>query len=212
MEKEIVILTKSSKHGGCCVAGIDLSNGEWIRLVSDNKETNGALSASDICYNNGELCEPLDVVRVSILNSAPLAYQPENHLIDSSTYWVKLGTMEICDITSIHPPERHTFLYGNTEPFVTEDQILDLGYSLVLIEISELVITHSTSPYSGKPRTKARFTYNGRRYNYISVTDPDYYSVPNNTRIDNAFVVVSLPDEALPEDCFYKFVAKIFPI
>ena len=29
MKKNIIILTKSIKHGGFCVAGIDTDNGEW---------------------------------------------------------------------------------------------------------------------------------------------------------------------------------------
>ena len=37
MIKQICILTKSYKHGGYCVAGIDINTKEWIRLVnSDN--------------------------------------------------------------------------------------------------------------------------------------------------------------------------------
>lgn len=33
MEKEIIILTKSAKYGGLCVAGVDFKTGEWVRLV-----------------------------------------------------------------------------------------------------------------------------------------------------------------------------------
>ena len=41
MEKKIIILTKSKKHSGYCVAGIDYETGEWIRLVSSDSETGG---------------------------------------------------------------------------------------------------------------------------------------------------------------------------
>lgn len=50
MEKKIIILTKSKKHSGYCVAGIDYETGEWIRLVSSDLETEGALFRGRI-YN-----------------------------------------------------------------------------------------------------------------------------------------------------------------
>ena len=32
----MIILTKSSKFSAKCVAGINVENGEWVRLVSDD--------------------------------------------------------------------------------------------------------------------------------------------------------------------------------
>ena len=34
----MIILTKSSKFSAKCVAGINVENGEWVRLVSDEAE------------------------------------------------------------------------------------------------------------------------------------------------------------------------------
>ena len=48
MEKEILILTKSCKNGGYCVAGIDLETKKSVRLVSDDQGTQGALSKDDL--------------------------------------------------------------------------------------------------------------------------------------------------------------------
>mgnify|MGYP007105586249 CR=1 FL=1 len=47
MKKEAVILTRSSKIGGYCVAGVDIHTGEWVRFVSDDAKTHGALSRND---------------------------------------------------------------------------------------------------------------------------------------------------------------------
>lgn len=33
MKREVAILTKSSKFGGYCVAGVDINTGEWVRFV-----------------------------------------------------------------------------------------------------------------------------------------------------------------------------------
>lgn len=32
-KREIIVLTKSSKYGGLCVAGVDYNTGHWVRLV-----------------------------------------------------------------------------------------------------------------------------------------------------------------------------------
>lgn len=39
----MIILTKSSKFSAKCVAGINVENGEWVRLVSDDVEKHGAI-------------------------------------------------------------------------------------------------------------------------------------------------------------------------
>ena len=57
MEKKIIILTKSKKHSGYCVAGIDYETGEWIRLVSSDLETEGAVPCEDLQCSNGETLE-----------------------------------------------------------------------------------------------------------------------------------------------------------
>ena len=51
--KEVVILTKSYKNKGYCVAGIDAETGEWIRLVSDDEESHGSLFREHMSYNDG---------------------------------------------------------------------------------------------------------------------------------------------------------------
>ena len=33
MKKDIIVLTKSDKRAGYCVAGIDRLTGEWVRIV-----------------------------------------------------------------------------------------------------------------------------------------------------------------------------------
>ena len=58
MQKEIVILARSVKHGQYCVAGKEIIRktgrlvaGVWIRPVSQHDD--GALSLHDISYSNG---------------------------------------------------------------------------------------------------------------------------------------------------------------
>ena len=211
MKKEVAILTKSSKFGGCCVAGIDLNTGEWVRFVSNDAQTHGALSIRDITYGDGSICKPLDIVLVGVAGAAPLARQPENYLIDSREYWRKTGECRFSDVLSVHPAEVWPYLYGNLSPFVDGEEIDNIGYSLTLVRVSSLTISQTTNAYN-KPKTKASFFYSGKWYNNMSVTAPDFYSVPNGTRFANAYLVISLPDTPFPENCYYKFVAQIFPL
>ena len=78
----MVVLTKSAKNGGHCVAGIDVDTGNWVRLVSNDLNTHGALSDQDMQYQDRSYCTPLDIVSVPIIKACPSQYQPENILID----------------------------------------------------------------------------------------------------------------------------------
>ena len=82
MFKDIIILTKSAKHGKYCVAGIDIKSKSWVRLVSDDVASDGALSNLDIRLSNGKFCKPLDLVRVYIKQAVSESCQTENHLIE----------------------------------------------------------------------------------------------------------------------------------
>ena len=207
MNCTVAILTMSSKTGGYCVAGGEVKNGDWIRLVSDNVYTHGALSSDDIKYKSGGYCKPLDVVQVPIIRYTPLEYQPENVLIDRKEYWKKVDTVLLEDILEIHPPEYHTVLLGNQYSYITEAGIGKVGHSLILVKVEDLIILHPN-----ERSTKATFTYNDTQYNDISVTDPDYYYVQNQWHTDNAILVMSLPESPYNGNYYYKFVAKIFPI
>ena len=207
MERRMVVLTMSSKYGGYCVAGLDITNGKWIRLVSEDVETHGALKQNDVIYQNGMCCSPLDVIQVPVIASRPLQYQPENVLIDSEKRWEKLGVIDLKDVFQMHPPESHPYLLGNQYPYITEEKVGALGYSLVLVKVENFVLTHP-SPM----KTKANFSYRCTEYKNISVTDPVFYTYSDSWFTPEAVLVISLPDSPYPENRFYKFIAKIFPL
>ena len=207
MIREVAILTMSSKNHGFCVAGIDIGNGEWIRLVSDDVDTHGALRKEDVRYSDGGYCKPLDVVRVAIDQYTPIEHQRENALIDSTKYWEKVGTIDIESVLKIHPAEYHDVLLGNQYAYITEAGIYKVSESLILVKVSDLTINHPT-----EWSTKATFTYRGTQYCNMAVTDPEYYAAPNNYHVNSAILVMSLPDSPQNEKYYYKFVAKIFPL
>lgn len=200
----MVVLTKSSKYGGYCVAGLDVSTGQWVRLVSTDAKKNGALAAWDVQYEDNRFCEPLDVVKVPVLNCQPEPFQPENVLIDTSQRWHFLKKTNLQRLTLWHPLEDYRFLFGNTASALTENEISSLGHSLLMVRVSGLTLTHPDNR-----STKADFVFNLVSYHNISVTDPNFYTAPDGARIDDAVIVMSLP--SIPfRGLYYKFIAKIF--
>lgn len=87
MEKQVIILTKSAKYGGLCVAGVDFITGEWIRLVTRG---GGQITRNIMRYQDGSSVEILDCVRVNILGSAATSIQPENVYLDTSKNIIKI--------------------------------------------------------------------------------------------------------------------------
>lgn len=209
MNYTVAILTKSSKNGGYCVAGIDIKNGNWVRLVSNDEDTHGALSEDDILYQDGSTCTPLDIVEIPIIELSPSKYQPENVLIDTEYYWNKLDIISLKNLLEIHPPEHHNVLLGNPYPYITEAKIENVGHSLILVKVTDLIITQKE--VDKKVKAKATFMYDNTQYENISITDPDYYSAPNHYTIATAILVMSLPGHPYNKK-YYKFIAKIFPI
>lgn len=204
---EMVVLTKSAKNGGHCVAGIDVDTGNWVRLVSNDLNTHGALSNQDMQYQDRSYCTPLDIVSVPIIKACPSQYQPENILIDQESLWKRLGRMSIQDLLELHPPEIHDSLLGNVYPYITSERIGAVGHSLILVEAEGLLLTHPR-----EHSTKASFRYQFTQYENISVTDRDFYLVSNNTLFTRSILVMSLPDVPYGERRYYKFIAKIFPL
>lgn len=198
-----VMLTKSIKRGGFCVAGIRCRDRAFIRFVSTDSKSHGALGAGHMTCYDGHICEPLDLVRVPVLGPAHTPHQPENWLVDPGRRWEYMCTVSQRQALSLHPICRHGKLFG-AEAYVTEEKLP--GVSLVLAEVSELTILRP------RRRTKANFLYNGLRYKHISVTDPDYFDAEEGLEIGRAVLLVSLPDAPFRDGYYYKFVAKIFPL
>lgn len=208
---DVVILTKSCKHGGYCVTGIDIHSGRWVRLVSSDEESHGALFDRHILYENGTLCNVLDVATVPVLRKAPIQYQPENILIAENVPWKYIKKLSIKDVLKIHPNEGYYYIFGNEDYCITEEQISTVGHSLELIKVYDVVITHQQNQ-EGKLKTKAGFRYMFHTYQKIAVTDPDFFHVPDQTYIAQAIIVMSLPSIPYHERRYYKFVAKIFTL
>ena len=206
-EIELAVLTKSSKFSGYCVAGIDYESGKWIRLVTEDSESHGAVGAEDLTYENGEECQILDVVNVPITGIGQDILQPENVLMDTSKHLRLSGKITIEDVLKKHPAEVRKYILGNKYPYITEAKVGQLGYSLTLVKVSNLLIKQVSNP-GGHPKTKADFTYQSDRYENISVTDYRFYSTADGTSYRTAYLVVSIG--TLFRNKYYKFVSTIY--
>ena len=203
----MVVLTRSSKYGKKCVAGIDLIYGNWVRLVTNDESSYGAVSSKDLLYKDGESVQVLDIIDAPILSVCNTEMQPENVLLDLDTYIERVGRMSIQEVLNIHPLESRSNILGNIYPYITEARVEFLNHSLTIVEVNDLEIFQEKNP-SGKPKTKTGFYYNGNKYENMSVTDEKFYSIKSGTCYKSAILVVSIGTPY--KNKYYKFIAAIY--
>lgn len=210
MKNEVIILTKSIKRGGYCVAGIDANTGEWIRIVSDDEYTEHAVLDSHMRYSNGNSVNIFDIVRIDFIEHVPIPVQPENWLFNDSVAWTKTGQSSLKEVLSIHPYENPDYIFYNTDKAVSDDYNFPRNHSsLILVKVPYSQVFIKTFE---RKKFNYNFTYNGRRYQYISITDEDIRNRMND-KIDGLYpcrpnlpVVFSLADTY--EGKYYKIAAQ----
>lgn len=204
LNKEIVIMTKSSKNGHYCIAGIDVRTCEWIRLVSDNEESAGAIPSEILQYEDGSKCQPLDIVSVVVCAIDNKSVQSENYLLHSDLKKVK--TMDLEEVIRLKPPETQGKIFENYNYKLTAEEAQQISYSLVWAKVENLSLY---TPKSDRPRTKASFLFSDNTYSNMSVTDPEFYN--KDTKYNIAYLVLSIPQNGFGDyNEYFKFVSKIF--
>lgn len=176
MKKEIILLATSNKHSNLCIAGIDTSTGEWIRIISDDSTISYAVKFDDTIYEDGSIPEILDIVQIECTSHQPCYYQSENYINDSGFFWKKIGRASIKDVLKIHPLEDSNYIFYNNDNKVSNDFMLSLSskvfkHSLMLIAPTNIIIHVQEWE---KKRVKMSFTYNDVKYSYLAVKDFDY--------------------------------------
>lgn len=204
---KVIVLTKSVKHGGYCVAGIDVSTGELVRLISDDTDTDGALTADDITYEDGTMMEMLDLIKVEIAGRGDNYIQPENYIIDRKYYIQKIKRVTLIEALSYHPCDNLGTIFGNCDYYVPEENAQYVGYSLALVRVQNLKIYKDYNKY-GQPKTKASFVYNRVQYYWISVTDSRFFDISDEIEYQSATLVISI-GTPYNSKC-YKFIAAVY--
>ena len=209
---DMIVLTRSSKYGDYCVAGIDMSSGRFIRLVSDNGKTHGALSYRDLIMDNGCNANPLDVVHITNAQYCPGGTQKENYRIDRNEQLQYIHTITTKELSHFYRTTSQSGIFNAFEPIIQPAQARKLDHSLELVCVNNLRVY--TELRNGKNRTKADFVKDGRKLSRFSVTDPNYYGNDGaiNT-ISKALIVCSIADDDWAmEHGYYVFISAIHPI
>lgn len=210
MRKQIIILTKSDKHSGYCVAGIDRDTGEWIRVVSNDVSTEYAVPYDDMFLDDGSFVEVYDIVEIDFLRPVPTDVQPENYLYNKAIRWKKIGESNLEEVIEIHGYDDTEYVFGNDDRRLTEDEIYDAGGSLLLLKVR--MPSYFVNRFPERTTFQLNFIYNGVQYSYFNVTDRELKlqymnrnvgSYPTGT---NTFVF-SLTDKYI-DGKYYKVVAQ----
>lgn len=211
MEKKIIILTKSKKHSGYCVAGIDYETGEWIRLVSSDSETEGAVPWEDLQYSNGETLEVYDIIMCELLRKCGTIVQPENCLYDETVKWEKVGKSNFDEVIKIHGYDSVDYVFENEDTKLSADWIFSGNPSLCLLKVKDASIWVKT--FEDK-KISLNFTYDDIQYKYMSISQIDLLNYYKNKTDDSyplgtVTVVFSLTDKYYWNGKYYKVVAQI---
>lgn len=200
---ELVVLANSVKHGQHCVAGKSTANRRWMRPVAD---VNGAeLShAQAQCQNPHGIfgVKPLQKVIMSFSAHAPLAHQPENYVIDGSTWRqnYKIGHEELSEYL-----DQPLDIWGAADR-VSHASILSgavtVEQSLFLLAVDDLHLYRNSYD-----RRRASFSYRNLEYD-LAVTDPGFDAIVQSGEVTSGILCISLGEEH--QGSCYKLVATVF--
>ncbi len=218
MNREIIVLAKSSKHNDYCIAGIDLSTGKWIRPISLNASKEGAIPLRDITYKNGETVQIFDIIKIDITHHKPTKAQPENYVYNPLVPWVKIDRTTLEEVTKFRGYDQPGMIFYNMGKEVSETELEDKQakkHSLLFVNVkNSCVFVKTFQP--GKPRYQFNFVYNNINYEYFKISDRKVISSLDNVgdgrynHKTNLPVVFSLTGKYQLTGRYYKMVAQMF--
>lgn len=205
--KDILILAKSGKHGNFCIAGKEIRTGNWIRPISDNNETNGAITEDQARLTfDGATCAPwkcktLRKVRINFSQYAPNDYQPENYQINN-TQWIQLYTEDVDLNNYLDAPSD---IWGSNN-VLTHQEAIDANSSLYLLRVND--IRFYIQPNGTRTRIRATFRYNGYQYDFPVTGSgaPNPNECPRN--YSSGIFCISLGE--LYHGLHYKLIAAVY--
>lgn len=213
--KTIVVLAKSIKHGGHCVAGKDVNTGKWVRVVSD---TNGAELSNQQCkctntqwqMNGNQPYNPkiLQKLKINFSQVAPLINQPENHVVSENIVWQQEYRIDLSDLKNYLDNPISLWDEGSSINYheIESGNIL-ISQSLYLVQVTNLKLYSYIDNYN-KTKRRASFSYNEYDYDF-PVTDPNFDSILSNSSQLLNILCISLGEQYTDGVC-YKIIATIF--
>ena len=209
MIKRFVCLANSKKEGGRCLAGIELDNKnkpkheagqpKWIRPIC--KTEHGEVPEYLVRH-----IELLDVIEIdTTYPPGKKDFQSENVFFQKKSINV-IEHFSAAELLPLCSGEKSIF--GNSGKTLSEQEISELTYSLVLIKTDKFKIRQF---FEDKYRVRLVFTYCGTEYD-LPVTDVtfiiQYKANPDCLKeVDDLFLILSLGIKF--NDLYYKLVAGI---
>lgn len=224
--KRILVLAKSVKSSGRCVAGREvvgdypnINFGDWVRPVTGG---DGTLRSKHYRLDDGSYTQVLQIVDVPVLKHVLGDGQPENWLLDESKQWSKHGELPASDVRQLEesPGDLWQDRGASSDKIRPEIQTQRVPVtSLTLIAPQQLCIAswkefNLFKGYNVK-KNQATFVYNGQQYR-LTITDPEFtaklvYQESRVSRIDlsdsNTLLCVSLTQPF--NGYHYKVVATV---
>lgn len=212
MIKDIIVLAKSTKHyPNFCIAGIDVHTGEWVRPISDNIATEGAVPPEDILCEDGSAVQILDIVKINFIQHCPSDAQSENFLYDKNIPWKKIGTTTLQNVISQYGTDNDNYIFANSRKDLSDNELS--GKSLMLVKIQNPFINIKTFE---RKKFQLCFDYNNSHYDYIRIEDSSIvkrfmsYKDGNYSLGNDVYAVFSLTGRYEKTGKFYKMVAHLF--
>ena len=221
MRTRFIVLACSYKHGGRCVAGIDLKLKKLIRLVSKDEKTNFAIPKQECFFDGRSLC-PLDVIDIEIIEKAPTnGAQTENYIVSLPLIKAFVGR---ANEELIKPykfkSEKSPYPFDTKEAFLSHGAYYHKDYSLCLIQAYALSIK---TIKNSECTDKTKISFDVYKYNKEKVTLNDYavtdrrfmiFDGANKTgkeTLGKAWLLISLGQDD-DSDNYYKYVSGIIDV
>lgn len=179
MEKYFICLANSYKHGGRCIAGVEvLWDGEKSKVVRD--EHGVAKWIRPICKDTltgeipnhmAQLINVLDVVKLEGVEACPVDAQQENVYFQKMTFTGK-HYEATSQILQRFMDDTHRNVFYNYGKAVLPYDYCHGNHSILLIRVEHAEV-YADEGFSGQNRYRVRFFYHGHQYDF-PITDPNY--------------------------------------
>lgn len=216
MEREVIVLAKSKKYGGYCVAGIDAYTGNWIRLVSTDRNSHGAVPKHYMRDQRGNAIGVLDKIKVRLKQYVPDGHQIENYIYDESFHFIKQGTVELNSIVAMIQQKLESYIFYNDKRLISEEDAKQISYdrwhSLEWIQVKKLRIYTKYNSYRDNISYRGEIDYKGHHYSDLSITDEAFVErckIEQTEILYNPFLVMSLGVAFEKDNCHYKLIATV---
>lgn len=220
MDKYFICLANSYKHGGRCIAGVEVQwDGEKSKVVRDERGVAKWIRPISKDTKTGEIpiflalsVNVLDVIKLEGVEACPADAQQENVFFQKMSFTGKHyeATTQIL-LRFIDEAHRHVFYnYGKA---VLPSDYCRGNHSILLLRVNHAEV-YTDEGYSGQIRYRISFLYHGHPYDF-PITDPKYQAelrqgLRATGQKGTIFITCSLGLEY--EGAHFKLAASVFEI